>query len=183
MGVAAYGIITNIALVVVAIYNGVAQGIQPLISSAYGKNRMKEAGRVLFYSMVTMLVSSAVMYGGIVLFADPIAAVFNSEGLLKLQEMAVEGLKLYFLSNIFVGFNTILAMYFSATERNLPAHLLSLLRGLVLIVPAAFFMAAVWGMTGVWLACTVTEAAVAVFGAIVYRRTGRKSAAERLAGA
>lgn len=176
MGVAAYGIITNIALVVVSIYNGVAQGIQPLISEAYGKNRMKEAGKVLFYAMATMLISSALMYGGIVWFADPIASVFNSEGLVKLQEMAVEGLKLYFLSNVFVGFNTILAMYFSATERNLPAHLLSLLRGVVLIVPAAFFMAAVWGMTGVWLACTVTEALVAALGAVVYGRNRRKSA-------
>lgn len=170
VGVAAYGVITNIALVVVAIYTGVAQGIQPLISDSYGKQQMKAARTVLCYAMVTMAVSSALIYGGIYWFADPIAAVFNSEGLMELQMMAVEGLKLYFVSNPFVGFNTILAMYFAATERVIPAHGLSLLRGLILIVPIAFLMAARWGMTGVWLAFAVTEALVAVLGAVVYLR-------------
>ena len=37
-GVAAYGVIANISLVVIAIYNGVAQGVQPLISRAYGQH-------------------------------------------------------------------------------------------------------------------------------------------------
>lgn len=168
MGVAAYGVITNIALVVVAIYTGLAQGIQPLISDAYGKQQMAAARTVLRYAMVTMAVSSALIYGGIYWFADPIAAVFNSEGLVQLQTMAVKGLKLYFVSNPFVGFNIILAMHFAATERVIPAHGLSLLRGLFLIVPTAFLMAALWGMTGVWLAFAATEALVAVLGAAVY---------------
>lgn len=176
VGVAAYGVITNIALVVVAIYTGVAQGIQPLISEAYGKQQLEQARTVLRYAMVTMAVSSGLIYGGIYWFADPIASVFNSEGLQQLQAMAVAGLKLYFVSNPFVGFNTILAMYFAATERVIPAHGLSLLRGLILIVPIAFLMAAFWGMTGVWLAFAVTEALVAVLGAVVYwKKNTRRS--------
>ncbi len=35
-GVAAYGIVANLALVVLAVFTGMAQGIQPLLSRAYG---------------------------------------------------------------------------------------------------------------------------------------------------
>ena len=37
-GVAAYGVVANYALVATAIFNGVAQGAQPLVSRCYGKN-------------------------------------------------------------------------------------------------------------------------------------------------
>ena len=36
-GVAAYGVVANISLVIIAIYTGIGQGIQPLVSTFYGK--------------------------------------------------------------------------------------------------------------------------------------------------
>ena len=35
-GVAAFGVIANLALVVIAIFTGIAQGIQPIVSTNYG---------------------------------------------------------------------------------------------------------------------------------------------------
>jgi len=43
IGVAAYGVIANLALVFSSVYTGIAQGIQPLISMGYGKNSVKES--------------------------------------------------------------------------------------------------------------------------------------------
>ncbi|HIT63112.1 MAG TPA: MATE family efflux transporter [Candidatus Ventrimonas merdavium] len=182
LGVAAYGVITNIALVVASVYNGIGQGIQPLISESYGRNRMKEARQVLAYAMITMAAVSGLLYVCLWGYAEPIAEVFNSEHLAELRQRAAEGMKLYFLSNLFLGFNTILAMFFAATERVIPAHVLSLLRGLFLIVPAAFFMAYAWGLTGVWLAVPVTEGTVAILGAAVYLGKKRDRARRREPG-
>lgn len=42
IGVAAYGIVANLSLVVVAVYTGIAQGIQPLISKSYRSNDIKK---------------------------------------------------------------------------------------------------------------------------------------------
>ena len=47
VGVAAYGIIANISLVVVAIYTGVAQGAQPLVSRFYGQGNRQQIQAVL----------------------------------------------------------------------------------------------------------------------------------------
>lgn len=169
-GVAAYGVIANIALVVVSIHTGIAQGIQPLVSREYGKNDGQAARRFLRYAMLSMLALSAAIYLGIFCFADPIARIFNSEGNEELQRIAVTGLKLYFTSVAFVGYNLILSTYFTSVERALPAHLTSLLRGLLLIVPLAFLMSAAWGMTGVWLTFPVTELLTAVLGAWLDRK-------------
>ena len=60
VGVAAYGVVANFALVATAIFNGVAQGAQPLISQCYGKNEMAGAKRLLLLGCGTALALAAV---------------------------------------------------------------------------------------------------------------------------
>lgn len=169
-GVAAYGVIANIALVVTAVYTGIAQGVQPLISSFYGRGDGRQSRLMLRYAVGTMAAVSCVLYGVLFVFAGPVTAVFNSERDGTLQMIAEQGLKLYFLSSWFVGYNTILATFFTSVEKALPAHILSVLRGFVLIIPGAFALSALWGITGVWLAYPVVEGTVALMGYVVYRR-------------
>lgn len=169
-GVAAYGVIANISLVLVAMFTGIAQGVQPLISGFYGKGDKKRIKEMLRYAMMVMLLLSCVVYLFIFVFAQPIVSVFNSENNLSLQQAAESGLKLYFLSSAFVGYNVILAIFFTSIERAFPAHVLSVLRGIVLIIPMAFILSAWWGMTGVWLAYPITELVVAGLGYVLYFR-------------
>ncbi len=169
-GVAAYGVVANISLVVVAVYTGISQGMQPLVSSAYGRGNRPQMREVLRYALGTTLAVSGLVYLFLFVFASPVAAVFNSERDPILQQIAVSGLKLYFLSVPFAGYNIILATYFTSIERALPAHVLSLLRGLILIIPMAFLMSFLLGMTGIWISYPLTELAVAAAGVAAHRR-------------
>ena len=169
-GVAAYGVVANLSLVVTSIYTGLAQGVQPLISQAYGRKQTDTVRKQLKYSLLSMAVFSAAVYLILFFFASPVAAVFNSEKNPELQRIAVEGLKLYFTSVLFTGFNIVLSTYFTSVEKALPAQVISLLRGLLLIIPAAFLMASLWHMTGVWLALPVTELLTAAAGLLFLRR-------------
>lgn len=169
IGVAAYGVIANISLVIVGIYTGIAQGVQPLISSFYGIGNKKQAGTVLRYAMTTMLTVSCVIYLLIFVYAQPITAVFNSQNNMKLEQIAVIGLKLYFISIPFVGYNIILATFFTSIEKALPAHILSIIRGLILIIPITLLLSALWKMAGVWLAYPITEFFTALLGFVIYR--------------
>lgn len=173
-GVAAYGIIANLSLVVVAIYTGIAQGFQPLASRFYGTGHIPQIKTVLRYAMVTMLLLSGTIYLLIFVFAEPITAVFNSENNMSLQMTAIHGLKLYFISSPFIGYNTILTSFFTSVEKAVPAHILSLLRGFVLIIPAAFIMASLWGMTGVWLTYPAVETSVMLLGFVIYKKGQKK---------
>lgn len=169
-GVAAYGVIANLSLVIVGVYTGIAQGIQPLVSRFYGKGNRERIQTVLRYAVVTMLVVSAVVYLLIFVFAQPIASVFNSENNPALQKIAVTGLKLYFISSPFAGYNIILAIFFTSVEMPVPAHILSILRGFVLILPIAFVMSLLWGMTGMWLTYPITELLVSILGFVFYKK-------------
>ena len=168
VGVAAYGVVANISIVVTALYTGLAQGMQPLLSIYYGQNHPLQIRKIMCYGQIVMLVLSAAMYGGLFVFAPQVTAVFNSEGNEVLQKIAEVGLKLYFISNIFLGFNTVVATFFTSVEKALPAHILSLLRGFVLIIPLAFVMSAFWEMNGIWLCFPVTEAVTAMLGFFIY---------------
>jgi putative MATE family efflux protein len=170
VGVAAYGVVANIALVVNSIYNGIAQGIQPLISKYYGMNNQKNAKIILHDAIATMIVISGLIYAGVFFGAERIATIFNSEGNIQLQNLAVTGLKIYFCSCIFVGFNMILSIYFTSIEQVKPAHILSLLRGFVLIIPLSFLLSTLAGMLGIWYVVAVTEFMVGMIAVVLLKR-------------
>lgn len=69
-----------------------------------------------------------------------------------------------------MGYNTILATYFTSIEKTLPAHVLSILRGLILILPIAFILAYIGQMVGVWLAYPVTECIAAILGFCIFNK-------------
>lgn len=167
-GVAAYGIIANISLVVISVYTGIAQGIQPILSSSYGKGDRTAVHSILRYALITMLAISVLVYLGIFFGAEQITAIFNSEKNVLLQQTAVKGLVIYFTACVFAGFNIILSVYFTSTEFARPAHVISLLRGVFVIIPMAFFLSYLFGMTGVWLAFPVTELLVSILGGILF---------------
>ena len=167
IGVAAYGVVANISLVTAALFTGLAQGMQPLVSQSYGARNAKNIHRLLKYGVVSVILMSAVMYAILFLWTEPIAAVFNSEKSAQLQIIAVEGVKLYFTALPFMGFNIIMAIFFAAINRPIPAQAVSLMRGLFVLVPAVFIMAKLWNMPGVWLSFTVTEFLVTVAAVIM----------------
>ena len=173
VGVAAYGVVANISIVVIAIYNGIAQGVQPLLSREYGRSQEKNVHRFLGWAMMLTAILAMVIYVGIYWNADVIAMIFNSGRDMDLQRIAVEGLKIYFTACPFVGANILFAIYFAATDQAAPAQMISLLRGLIVIVPLAFIMANVAGLTGVWMTFPLTELVVCVVACGLYKKMKR----------
>lgn len=171
VGVAAYGVVANLALVVTAIHTGVAQGMQPLVSRALGVQDTKTIKLLLKYAMYSMTVLSILTYVGLFVWAEPIVTVFNGERNMLLQSMAEDGLRMYFSAVWFMGFNVVLSMYFTAIENPGPAQMISILRGIVLVIPIAFLMAYIWGINGVWLTMVVTEGIVCAVGVRGLKRT------------
>lgn len=177
VGVAAYGVIANLSLVVIAIYTGIAQGIQPIISRNYGVKNLGNVHATMRYALITMLLFSVVIYMVVLFGAWQIADIFNSEQNAMLQNIATEGLRLYFTACPFAGFNVIISMYFTSTERPRPAHVISILRGFLVIIPMAFLLSWIGKIHGVWCAFPATELLVAVIGLLFFARI-RKSRKE-----
>lgn len=173
IGVAAYGVVANLSLVVISIYTGIAQGTQPILSRIYGYGERESQKQILRYAVKTMLIISCGIYLIFLFSANSIVSVFNSEQNIQLQQIAETGLKLYFTAIPFVGFNIIISSYFASTEKALPAQIISLSRGFSVIIPMAFFLSFLLKMTGVWLSFPTTECFVALAGIALYIKSER----------
>ena len=156
-GVAAYGVVANTSLVAVALFNGIAQGSQPLISECYSKGQKKEVLSLLKMAIVTTLVTASLLYIFIYLCAPAVTAVFNGGHDQTLAAYAQSGLRLYFIGFFFAGMNIVGTAVLSAVESAKFAFAASILRGFVAIILFAFALSAILGMTGVWLAFPAGE--------------------------
>ena len=172
IGVAAYAVIANISVVMVAIYSGLSQGLQPLISRYHGRGEGANVKTVTRYGFLLMAAISVVFYAFIFLNADFVAGIFNRYDDPALNDIAVRGMRIFFISSIFAGANIIVSTLYASTANPRPAHVFSLLRGFLLIVPGAILLSSLFGMTGVWLALPITEFFVFLLavGLFVYKR-------------
>lgn len=156
-GVAAYGVVTNYALVILAVFTGMSQGAQPLLSQSYGERDDSLTERLyrstLLVGFVFGVLTLIIAWG----CTSPLVTVFNAEHDLALQKMAIEGMRLYFIGFLISGYNIITSVLFSATEKARMASIISIFRGLIGIIIVAVIMAQLWHLTGIWLAFPVVE--------------------------
>lgn len=157
IGVAAYGVVANTSLVAVALFNGIAQGSQPLVSQSYGRGEEKDVRSVLKMALTTALGLGILLILFIYLCAPSVTAIFNSEHDLQLADYANSGLKLYFIGFLFAGINIVGTAALSAVESVKYAFTASIMRGFVAIIFFAFVLSACFKMTGIWLAFPSAE--------------------------
>ena len=157
VAVAAYGVVANFALVATAIFNGVAQGAQPLVSECYGKGDRAGARKLLLLGSGTALVLAAVLYSVVFGATDALVGIFNSENSVRMAQFAHMGMRLYFIGYFFAGFNIVAAGYLSATDRPAEASITSICRGMAAIVVCSRVLSRLCGRNGVWAAFPVSE--------------------------
>ena len=84
--------------------------------------------------------------------------------------IAADGMRIYFTSLFFSGINIVAAVFLSSTDHPKQAFILSLLRGFLLIIPAAFLLAHLFGLTGIWMSLPVTEGIVCIFSLLFLKK-------------
>lgn len=162
--VAAYGVIANIAIVVLALSNGIALGVQPIASREYGKRNWENVKTAMKLGIQVAFGLACLLYFILVVFKTPIVSVFNHDHSAKLAQIAVNGLPLYFLSVFFASQNLVIMLSLAAIERAKMAFVLSLLRGYFILIATVLIFAKFFGVNGVWLSVPFTEACVCALG-------------------
>ena len=156
-GVASYGIVANLALIVIGIFNGIAQGIQPLISKSHGMKNVVSQRLTLKLAIVSSLSMAGITYILSFFNATSLIGIFNSEQNQHVYRLTESGIKIYFIGFFFAGINILLSMYFSCINKPKRAFVVSISRGLFLIIPMVFILSLIWKMNGVWLSFVMTE--------------------------
>ena len=88
------------------------------------------------------------------------------------REMVRSGMVIFMVSFFLSGVNAITSFYFTSIGKALESAVISLSRGLVVLLICIFVLPVYLGMTGIWLAAPVTEAVTFVIGMIILRKQG-----------
>lgn len=165
--VSAYGVISNIILVVMSIANGIALGVQPISSREYGLRHYHNVITAFKVGVITSLLMTIIEFAILVGFKVPIINLFNGVHSSELLHYAIVGLPIYFSSIFFTGLNVLFILFLTSLGQSRSAFLLSLLRGYIVLLPMIFIMAHFAGVRGVWAAVPVTELIVCLVGGLV----------------
>lgn len=179
-GIAAYGVIANIAIVFTAVFVGVSSGVQPLMCRYHGRKDDAAIKYMLRLSVTTALIMAVVSYILIYYKNSQIVGLFNSGSDSKMRNIAENGLRIYFLFMPFMGVNAIMSVYFSSDEKPHSAQLISLLRGTFLVIPMAFIAYFLESISMVWLAVPISEMLTTGAAICIYFLRMRKKRSEQL---
>ena len=175
IGVAAYSVIANISIVVTAVFTGIAQGAQPILSRNYGLSNKKNISKILSVAIASVSVLSIIVYVGLFLMKTNIVYAFNGENNAILQSLSENGIALYFTSCIFVGLNIVFTIYFSSLEKAKQSGFISILRGFIVIIPTSIVLSHYFGVTGLWVSLAVSEFIVFIISILLVTLKNKKA--------
>ncbi len=173
VGIAAYGVITNIAFVIIAVFVGIGQGIQPLASNNFGAGRLDRCHRVLLWGVASALALGALFYGAGALYAPQIVRQFNPDGVASMQVVATEGIRIYFIGFLFAGINIVVASYFQAILSSRSTIWISLTRGFFALLAGLALLSTLFGARGIWMTVPFAEGLTFCLVLWLYRRHRR----------
>ena len=167
IAVSAYAVIANMNIIAIAIFTGIGQGMQPLISINYGARNYDIVKKTLKYGLITASITGAIFFLCGLLFSPAIVGIFNGDNNEIMAAIAESGVRIYFASFLFTGINFILIFFTASIGKSRLSLIISLLRGLVLIIPILYVMKNVMGVTGVWITMPIVELLTLLVGVFV----------------
>lgn len=161
LAVSAYSIVANLAIMVIAVFSGVAQDLQPLVSTNYGANQFQRTHRVLRYALIITGGIGLVVYGIAYTIPEVLISFFNTDTV-ELVPIAKQAIRLYMLAFFVSGMNMVMIAYLQAIQQTRIAFIFSLLRGFVGVALNLAWLVPLFTIQGVWITIPVTEGIVFV---------------------
>lgn len=169
IGVSAYSIIANLSLMFAAVFIGIGQAIQPIVSFNYGAGQMDRVYQSVRLALLVAFGLGGLFYAVGLFFPEFLVSIFSKDSQ-NLMETAVRGIRIYFLSFIVMGVNIVMTSYIQSKEYARVSTIISLTRGLGLIMLFLIILPKIFGLDGVWMTLPVVEFTTAVIAFICFRK-------------
>lgn len=167
-GVTAFTIVGYVSYVFGMIVIGFGQGASPLVSFSYGAGEHGLAGRLRRRTNGMVCAIGAAVFVVMGLLSEWYSGLFVKNN--AIRGMVQSGMMIFMVSFFFSGINAVTSFYFTSIGKSLESAVISLSRGLVVLLACIFVLPAYLGMTGVWLAAPVTEFVTICISGMLVRR-------------
>ena len=166
IGLAAYLIIGYLMLIILTLFLGMAQGLQPIFSYFMGTGENQRSKALLSFSIKVFLITGILCYILIFFFSRGFFSIFNP-GDMELINFATGKSLSYFCGFFLAGFNILMIAFWQATERTGKSLAISLSRSLIWPPVLIAVLPLIFGNEAIWFCHFASEAMTAVTAVIL----------------
>lgn len=154
-GVAAYGILCRVIMLIAMIVNGITQGMQPIAGFNHGAGKTDRVRLTLRYGILAGTVVTTLGWAICVFFPQFISNMFTHDALLVAA--ANEALRMSSYALPVVGMQIVIGNFFQAIGRAKLAIFLSMTRQMLILIPLLLVLPRFWETNGVWLSMPISD--------------------------
>ena len=134
---------------------GLNNGTVPIIAYNYGARRPERITKTLKLAILYAVSIMTLGFAAFQLIPDKLLMIFNASDLML--EIGVPALRIISLSFMAAGYGIACSSMFQALGHGMMSLYMSVVRQLVVLLPAAFILSKVGGLNSVWIAFPVAE--------------------------
>jgi Na+-driven multidrug efflux pump len=168
--VAAYGVAIRVFMTAFVPGFGLGNAAATLVGQNLGAGKPDRAARSAWLIAAYNGALMAACAVAIVVFAEPIMAVFNDTP--DVVRLGAQALRVFAIGFIFSAIGVVLARAFAGAGNTVPAMVINLLSLWGIQIPVAWFLSQVagWGTTGLWVGISLANVANGAIYMIWFRR-------------
>ncbi|QVK16771.1 MATE family efflux transporter [Mycoplasmatota bacterium] len=155
LGLAGFSIISYISVVLIALFIGISQGIQPLLSYNYGKRDYEKVKQIFKMGVKTNFFVSVTIYVLLFVFGETIISIFNNDE--TLIKFTYSAMIIYTFSFIIASINIVNLTYNQSIEKPKIANIISISRGIVFPIIFLIVLPLIIGNRGIWISIIIGE--------------------------
>lgn len=156
IGLAAYLVIGYLMLILLTLFLGMAQGLQPIFSYFCGTGERGRSRELLSFSVKIFLAVGVLCYVLILLFSRRFFEIFNPGDTELIDFM--ESKSLYYFCGFFLaGFNILMIAFWQASQKTKSAMVVSLARSVFWPPILIAGMPLMWGPEAIWICHSASE--------------------------
>ncbi len=160
------GIVMKINQILNSIIIGIAAGAQPILGYNYGAGKFDRVKKTLKMVLGLSLIVSTIAFILFQTIPDKLILLFGS-GDASYIEFACLAFRIYLMLCICNGIQIPSGIFFQAIGKGVKSAVLSLSRQIVLLIPAMFIFAHLFGVTGILFAGPVADAIAFVMAIVL----------------
>ena len=168
-----YGVVGTISILFQALFCGVGQAIQPLVSSNYGAKQPQRIQLVLRMSLLTVIILGGLFTLLGELFPSHITRLFIA-ATPEVLDAAPSIFRTYFLLFPFLGINVLSTYYLQSVMQGRMSMTIAALRSILLSSLLLFSLPTILKLTGVLIALPISELMVTFLSLWYIRRSQRE---------
>ncbi|AAK81229.1 putative MATE family efflux protein [Clostridium acetobutylicum] len=170
------GVITKVYMFMFITVIGISSGMQPIVGYNFGAGNYKKAKDILKFSLKTVIIISAFVWVGFIIWAQPLIGFFLKDA--QLVSKTVSAFRIVISMLPLLGIYYVAIYYYQAIGEARISFILSIYRELIMFIPMAVILFKIVGINGVFIAYPLTDIIVILTSVYFIRRAFKEQFAE-----